>query len=81
MKETLICLVIGYINTLQQIDMESDDPQNELDDELNRIGLAIEFVSKECGYPIQMDFGMLNWMHDANKETVIKTITEALENE
>lgn len=81
MKETLICLVIGYINTLQQLDIESDDPQHKLNDELNRIGSVIESISKELGYPIHMDFSTLHWIHEENKETIIKNITEALEHE
>jgi len=61
--------------------LESDDSQNELNDELNRIGSAIESLSKELGRPIKLDFGTLHWLHAENKEDIIKTITESLEHE
>jgi DNA polymerase elongation subunit (family B) len=77
-KELLVCLVIGFINTIQHLDMESDNPQNDTNDELNRMGLAIESLSKELGFPIRMDFGMITWMASETKDTVIKMIEEEL---
>lgn len=81
-KEILICLVIGFVNSLKLIDQDSDDDEQDgLNDELNRISLAIEDMTvKVFGRKINMDFGMLHAIHD-NPATIIQAIEDYNENE
>jgi len=59
-KELLICLLLGFANSLKLIDVDEDEDDTELNDELNLIGLAIEKMTiKVFGKKIPMDFGLI----------------------
>jgi len=80
-KELLICLVIGFANSLKLIDAESEDDNGEENDNLNRMSIAIEKMTvKVFGKKINMDFGMLHLINDDPKR-VIQYITDYTEDE
>lgn len=81
-KELLICLIIGFANSLKLIDLDTaDDAQPELDDELSRMIMAIEHMTvKVFGRKINMDFGMLHTINE-NTAVVIQYIEDYNENE
>ncbi len=67
-KELLICLVIGFSNSLKLLDHEPDDGN---DDNLNRMGSVMEKLSaKIFDEKINMDFGMIHALADHSEQII-----------